>query len=75
MEWQPIETVPKTEFGQEEINRVMFWVPKSGFRSSGQHVFGYACRSTKTGEEFINLDGHSGDWKVTHWMPLPEPPK
>lgn len=42
-----------------------------------QEVYGEVCRCTDFGM-FDSDIGEKGDWivgKVTHWMPLPEPPK
>ena len=42
-----------------------------------QEVYGEVCRCTDFGMFDSNI-GEKGNWfvgKVTHWMPLPEPPK
>lgn len=65
--WQPIETAPINE-------RVFLWCPD--LFSAGKVVgivFG-ALWSYHDLPPNPKGEGMNGDWKFTHWMPLPEPP-
>jgi len=78
MEWQPIETAPKSG----KLFDVWCVDPKCsaiGVRFTDvamrgdQSGLGYL---TNTGEwEYLEEDGVYPPWQPTHWMPLPEPPK
>lgn len=68
MTWQPIETAPGNVGG-------LVWVEDAGPHNR-QIAFG-GMRETKVNGEtyrFAWAEGYSGDWKITHWMPLPAPP-
>ena len=64
-QWQPISTAPK------DGTRVMVWMNDK--YASNQHAFAklwfYADGRLGGGAE-----GYSGDWSISHWMPLPPPP-
>ena len=40
----------------------------------GRVCFGSCYRGVKTGRTKFQAEGHLGDFTVTHWMPLPNPP-
>jgi len=67
IEWQPIETVicgtPKNPI------RVLLWSKKAN-----ACTFGCAYQH-EDGEKFFSLENYLGNWDISHWMPLPEPPK
>ena len=65
MEWQPIETAPKDE--ETEIIIAGHW---GGEPDAPQFV----TLSRRVPGLINHWEGHSHDL-VTHWMPLPEPPK
>lgn len=78
--------IPVTERLPEDRDRVLIstdffgnetqYVEIAGFAISGESVDEYDL-SGKT-NIFFNLDDESGYYEethVTHWMPLPEPPK
>ena len=71
--WQPIETAPAKAI-DDYSTRLLLWVADGGDRRNGIAAFGRVYRfpdgSLKAGAE-----GFNGDWNITHWMPLPEPPK
>ena len=69
-EWQPIETAPVSEVEDDWI-RVLVWVSDGGWDGKGTVAFGY--KLPKSGR--MRADGYLGDFNITHWMPLPEPPK
>ena len=65
MEWQPISTAPK------DGRRVLVWIADTSFTGCAfAHLWFY-----EDGDLGGGVDGFTGDWNVTHWMPLPEPPK
>jgi hypothetical protein len=59
--WQPIETAPK------DGTRIL------GFRSGWAEAIGVAFWRCDW-EEWRSVPGDYS-WNLTHWMPLPEPPK
>lgn len=66
-EWQPIETAP----GGGPDRRgptILVYGQMTGVQ------FGNAYRYSDN-EMSVSVTGFHGDWTVTHWMPLPEPPK
>lgn len=68
MYWQPIETAPVVDLEREEVPRCLVYSKQFGVQMG--RTWRYA-----TGEAVGDAAGFHGDWKVTHWMPLPEPPK
>ena len=80
--WQPIETAPKD--GEEFM--VWFEPPKNHPRHAGCcietrakfHVAGDLVIWSELGSEFggwRSSGDFNPDWRVTHWMPLPQPPQ
>jgi hypothetical protein len=74
--WQPIETLeeaPRGEDGWPQFHksRALLYGPSIGIHT------GDAARIH--GKPHVRIGGFTGDaaeqWGVTHWMPLPEPPK
>lgn len=63
-EWQPIETAPDAETILVYVNDPL---------GKGVH-FGCVYRYPD-GTFYPRAQGLHGDWKITHWMPLPEPPQ
>ena len=63
--WQPIDTAPK------DGRRVLVWI-------SEKHQTGCAFAKLwfySNGRLGGGAEGYSGDWNITHWMPLPAAPK
>jgi len=72
-EWQPIETVPPSDItnGWPIGVRVLLYSKTTGIRSGDIYNWAGRVRASIT-----NLHGDAiENWGVTHWMPLPEPPK
>lgn len=65
MDWQPIETAPKDVRG-------LVWIEDKVLRGV---AFGRVITYGNSGERFAVADGFNGDWNISHWMPLPEPPQ
>lgn len=70
-EWQPISTAPAGNY--DDAPRILLWVEDA--QKGIQIRFG--CVYCISGNRYVNADGLGGNhkWKITHWMPLPEPPK
>jgi len=66
-EWQPIETAPKTADLIHGPPRVLV------FGDCGI-AFGKVWHY-EDGDIKGYAEGYNGEWKITHWMPLPESPK
>ena len=64
--WKPIETAPK---GNPLTPGPRFLLFVKGMGPAFGHVYDDGC-----GGFFANADGYSGNWEITHWMPLPAPP-
>jgi hypothetical protein len=65
MTWQPIETAPK------DGRRVLVWIDDT-------HTKGCAFANLwfyESGRLGGGAEGYNGDWNITHWMPLPDPPQ
>ncbi len=73
-EWQTIDTAPTMKNEWDEVPSVMLWVADGGGKGSGCHAFGRVYRY-RDGTSRAVASGFSGNWKITHWMPLPAPPK
>lgn len=67
MEWQPIETAPK-----DAQTDCLLWVADAG--EGGKIAIGYIAPSFFSDSMTVKAKGYSGDWHITHWHPLPEPP-
>lgn len=71
-EWQPIETAP------DDGSLVDLWignerVPNCFYRGE---IYGWQFISpTEGGEHGFPLDAFFREEEITHWRPLPEPPK
>jgi len=63
IDWQPIETAPKID--EEKILAV--WL--------GSVEMASWCESVQNWQEWPNGDFPCCETEITHWMPLPEPPK
>lgn len=74
MKWQPIETAP-ADTADGEPPEILVWVANGGVRKEGAVAFGRVYIGERTHERRPQASGYSGDWKITHWMPLPEPPE
>ena len=68
MEWQKIETAPK-----DKHTDCLLWVADAG--DAGKVVTGYVAPSDFRSAMTVKAAGYGGSWDITHWMPLPEPPK
>ena len=68
-EWQPIETAPRDRL------LVLWWRPTSS--RLGNPVIGSICGDGPyDGMWWSGQFGFYQDvWHITHWMPLPTPPK
>ena len=62
MTWRPIETAPE--------GRCLMWVADGGERGRGGISFGrvFIYEDSRA----YRPDGHTGEWNVTHWMPVPD---
>lgn len=69
MNWQPIETAPRTKFVLVYCpeDDTIWFAKMQGGEWHGVDEFGL----TRTAGD----PTYSTGWKVTRWMPLPEPPK
>lgn len=65
MEWQPIETAPK--------DRTILVTESTGMRIDQVRWGNWVNSSTHNWID-NDLNGHPNA-AITHWMPLPEPPK
>lgn len=67
-EWQPIETaLIVTDVFLTEIPDCLVYSPQFGIK------VGRAWRYPD-GDVHASAAGFHGDWLITHWMPLPDPP-
>ena len=74
MSWQPIETAPKD--GTYVLLVAAPWVPAVGRWYEDRECFDYVDSDTFPDEASWELYlAHVGTWPLTHWMPLPEPPR
>jgi hypothetical protein len=65
--WQPIEAYPEIAVF-EQPERVLVY-GEMGVNPGRVYRYG-------TGEVIATAEGyHGSEWRITHWMPLPEPPK
>lgn len=71
-DWQPLNTVPAIK-EWDTPESVLLWVADGGGKGSGCHAFGRVYRYAD-GTTSAVASGFSGNWNVTHWMPLPDPP-
>lgn len=71
-DWKPLDTAPKVE-PLDSPATVLLWVADGGGKGSGCHAFGRVYRYAD-GTTRAVASGFSGEWNVTHWMPLPTPP-
>lgn len=68
MKWLPIETAPKSTWG--EPVRLLLYGEMFGI------AFGRVYEIDANSNEIHTVvDGYHGNWNPTHWMPLPEAPK
>jgi hypothetical protein len=64
-EWQPISTAPRDQ------RRVLVWIDDGPTKvCSFAHLWFYSTDGRLGG----GAEGYNGQWNITHWMPLPEPP-
>lgn len=66
--WQPIETAPFADEFLRNVVSCLVYGKQTGVQK------GRAWRYPD-GTAFGQADGFNGEWGITHWMPLPEPPK
>jgi hypothetical protein len=71
--WRPIETAPVSS--SEDQQSVMLWVSDGGSSGAGCCAFGRCYRVFPDSPVRVAAIGFYGDWKITHWMPLPNPPE
>jgi len=85
MEWLPIETAPrdgtvvdlwiKTEYGNFRITDCKWGNSDWNHSGTGQWIFEARDESETHRDAWHDVFYVYGDGSVTHWMPLPEPPK
>lgn len=68
MNWQPIESAPVIQGWLDGPPRCLVYSKEFGIQ------MGRAWRYPN-GDARGQGDGFNGEWNVTHWMPLPEPPE
>ena len=76
-QWMPIETAPvKSIYDSSGPDRILVWVDDGGHDGKGCVEFGYVTVNI-SGVKKAHAIGYGGSapWEITHWMPLPEPPK
>jgi hypothetical protein len=66
-QWQPIEHCTFASRLGEERRYVLVYGPQVGIQRG--YVIDYG-----DGTQHRAAEGFHGDWKITHWMPLPDPP-
>jgi hypothetical protein len=67
-QWKPIESCTVFSKPGEDRKEILVYGPQLG-----RHI-GY-CIDYGDGTRHYAAQGFHGDWKITHWMPLPEIPK
>jgi hypothetical protein len=75
--WQPIETAPVAPNEFDSPPRLLVWVADGGLGRKGPYgvaAFGYCYRSSIDSEVRAKAEGYNGNWKITHWMPMPGSP-
>lgn len=70
--WRSIETAP-SDFADGDPETLLVWV-KGNREKTGHVSFGYVYESRRTGKKNAQAHGHTGDFLITHWMPLPSSP-
>lgn len=68
MSWQPIATAPLCEFGDDMPTSCLVYGPGLGVHMG--RVWRYSDGSAH-GQAY----GFHGEWNITHWHALPEPPE
>ena len=71
MEWQPIETAPKNDAGECYGPAILIWNDAAQLPFA---CFWGASEGNWIDAEGTNMVPHRIN-DITHWMPLPEPPK
>ena len=69
---QPIETIPVSDRDADNPIVVLVWVSDAD-RGKGRWAFGWAYERPD-GTKRVRAHGFVGDWNITAWAPLPEPP-
>jgi hypothetical protein len=64
--WQPIATAPR------DGRRVLVWIDDE--RAAKKVAFAHLWFYSTDGRLGGGAEGYNGEWKITHWMPLPAPP-
>lgn len=68
MNWQTIDTAPTSDDAfLRDVEPCLVFGPAIGMK------IGRAWRYPD-GESRADAEGFHGEWLITHWMPLPEPP-
>ena len=68
--WQPIETARPTVEGLD----CLLFVADAG--EDGEVARGHISLSAATGRSHYKARGYGGEgWTISHWQPLPAPPK
>ena len=67
-EWQTIDSAPYADFESTHPLDCLVWSSKIGGVRQGR-VWRYP-----DGEPYGQANGYSGEWEISHWMPLPPPP-
>lgn len=66
-EWLPIETAPLSTHWVK--TRILLWVDDANCHAFG-HFYDWPDLPARAVAE-----GYNGDWRITHWAPLPESPR
>lgn len=67
--WLPIETAPK------DARRVLVWIDDKHLARERRQIHFAKLWFYEDGRLGGGAEGFNGDWNITHWQPLPNPPK
>lgn len=74
-EWRDIETAP-ADYPDADPVKILVWIANGGLGRRGAADFGWVYLRKRSGERAVRAASYIGpEWHITHWMPLPEPPK
>jgi len=72
-QWRELCDAPISDTMGDQ-HKLLLWVADGGFDREGDICFG-VVRQRHSGGIYAQAYGYSGNWKITHWMPLPKPPE
>ncbi len=70
--WQLIETAPTSSLDDDPIE-ILLWIADGGEKGKGGISFGRCYRSANGSVKAVPVS-YRGNYRVTHWQPLPSPP-